>query len=327
MKTKRVKKMDLDFSVLGYGCWGAAGMPSWAEHTDENQIRAIHTAIDGGVNFFDVAPVYGLGHAEEVLGKAIKGKREDLIIASKCGLPWNNNNDVRNDVRKPSILKEIDESLLRLQVDYIDLYQVHWPTADGVDLEETMSALSELKASGKVKYIGLTNYALKDMIQANNYVDIASMQGLYNMIEQNAESYHNIPLDYKVGSEILPFTEAEGMAFFPYSPLFQGLLSGAFTSEKKFELGDVRNSNPKLNGQGYKEQYKVIEELNRFSAQLGKPLNEIALNWLIAQKAVTSVIAGVRNAEQMHANLKALTWKLDAESITYINRIVNQKSK
>ncbi len=323
MTFKNVKKMDINFSVMGYGCWGASGESSWHGHTDKDQIRAIQTAIDGGINFFDAAPVYGLGYAETILGKAIKGRRNNIYIGTKCGLPWDEKNNVRNDVRKDVILKEIDESLLRLDVDYVDIYQVHWPTANGVAIEETMSALAEIIKSGKARYVGLTNFSIADAKKAQEYIDIASMQGLYNMIERNAESYHNIPLQYKVEAEVLPFTRTEGMAFFPYSPLFQGLLSGKFTADQAFMKGDVRKSNPKLVGAGYAKHFELVKRLNSFADKLGKPLNEVALNWLVEQQEVTSIIAGVRNEEQVKSNLKALEWKLDADAIAQINNIVD----
>lgn len=323
MTFKSVKKMDINFSVIGYGCWGASGESSWHGHTDKDQIRAIQTAIDGGITFFDAAPVYGLGYAETILGKAIKGRRNNIHIGTKCGLPWDEKNNVRNDVRKDVILKEIDESLSRLDVDYVDIYQVHWPTANGVPIEETMSALAEIIKSGKARYVGLTNFSIADAKKSQEYIDIASMQGLYNMIERNAESYHNIPLQYKVEAEVLPFTRTEGMAFFPYSPLFQGLLSGKFTADQAFMKGDVRKSNPKLVGAGYAKHFELVKRLNTFAAKLGKPLNEVALNWLVEQQEVTSIIAGVRNEEQVKSNLKALEWKLNADAIAQINNIVD----
>jgi len=323
MQFKRVKSMDLDFSVIGFGCWGASGEPSWGGHTDEEQIRAIHTAIDGGINFFDVAPVYGLGHAESVLGKALKGRRDDVIIGTKCGLPWDSKNNVRNDVTRDVIIKEIDESLQRLGVDYVDLYQVHWPSADGVEIEETTFGLAEILRSGKARYIGLSNYSVSDAKEAGQFIKIASMQGLYNMIERNADKYHNIPLQYRVEKEVLPFTKSEGMAFFPYSPLFQGLLSGEFIRRQEFKAGDVRNSNPKLKGALYRKYFRLAQTLSELSAEMGKPLNEVALNWLIAQEEVTSVIAGVRNADQVTRNLKALDWKMDNSIMRAINKYVD----
>lgn len=323
MKFKKVNKMDMNISALGFGCWGASGEPSWGGHTDAEQIRAIQTAIDGGINFFDVAPVYGLGYAEEILGKATEGKRNSIYIATKCGLPWDDQKNVRNDVRKDVILKEIDESLTRLGTDYVDLYQVHWPTADGVAIEETMSALNEVLKTGKARYVGLTNFSIADAKEAQKYVEISSMQGLYNMIEKNPESYHNIPLQYRVEKEVLPYVQEEGMAFLPYSPLFQGLLSGSFDPNKTFKAGDVRNSNPKLVGDLYQKHYALIEKLNAFAKALGKPLNEVTINWLVEQQAVTSIIAGVKNEEQVKNNLKALEWTLEADVILEINKIVD----
>ena len=323
MRYKRVGKIDFDFSELGYGCWGASGMPSWGGHTDQLQIEAILFAIDNGINMFDVAPVYGLGHAEIVLGKAMKGNRDKIFVATKCGLPWDENMNVRNDVREAVILKEMDESLERLGTDYVDLYQVHWPTADGVAIEETMSALGKILQSGKARYVGLSNFSVEDANQAQKYVEISSMQGLYNMVERNAESYHGIPLPYRVEKEVLPFTRENQMAFLPYSPLFQGLLSGSFTSSQKYDAGDVRNSNPKLVGDAYAKHFALIEKLKKFSAELGRPLNEVAINYLASNDAVTSIIAGARNSNQVKANLKAMEWKLDESAIKELESIVD----
>lgn len=324
MKYKKVGKMTLEMSALGYGCWGASGQPSWGGHTDQDQIKAIQAAIDGGINFFDVAPVYGLGHAEEVLGQAIKGKRNDIYIATKCGLPWKENKQVRNDVRPEAILKEIDESLIRLGVDHVDLYQVHWPTADGVAIEDTAKALANILETGKARYVGLSNYSVEDAKTFNKYVEIASMQGLYNMIEQNAESYHGIGLDYRVKDEVLPYVDEAEMAFLPYSPLFQGLLSGDFNEDTTFIQGDVRLSNPKLNGLAYQKHFKLVKELATLSKDFGYHLNEVALNWLIHQKSVSSVIAGAKNAHQVARNLKALEWEMTSEMYNQINNLIKK---
>lgn len=325
MRYKRVKKIDHDFSVIGYGCWGASGKGSWTEHeSDDEQVAAMHAAIDAGVTFFDVAPVYGLGHAETVLGKAIAGKRDKIFLATKAGLPWNERNICRNDISKKSILTEIDQSLQRLNVDYVDLYQVHWPSTNGIPIEETMEAMRIVKDSGKARFIGLTNFSVADAKKGAEIVDIASMQGLFNMIERNASSYHNIPLRYRVEKEVIPFVLEEGLAFFPYSPLFQGLLAGAITRETEFGKNDVRNPNPKINGEQRLEYLKLIDEILTISREIGKPINEIAFNWLIAQPAVTSVIASVKDAAQMNSNLKALEWDMTDDVLAELNKIISK---
>ncbi len=325
MRYKRVKKIDHDFSVLGFGCWGASGKGSWTDHGDKEQIKAIRAAIDAGVNFFDVAPVYGLGHAEEVLGKAIKGHRNDIFIASKVGLPWNERQEVRNDVSRANIMMEIEESLKRLNVEYVDLYQVHWPSTEGVPLEETIEAMRDIKASGKARYIGLSNFSVESYKKANEIVDIVSMQGLFNMLEHNPKSYHDIPLEYQTAKEVLPLCEEEGLAFLPYSPLFQGLLTGKITADTIFGKDDVRNANPKLRGNERIRHLSVLDEIKNIESLQNKKLAEIALNYLVAQKNVTSVIATQANIEEVMANIKALEWEMDQTTVGAIDELVKTK--
>lgn len=325
MRYKRVGKIDFDFSALGFGCWGASGKGSWTGHDDEGQIKAIREAIDLGINFFDVAPVYGLGHAEEVLGKAIVGQRDKIFIASKTGLPWNENMDVRNDVTEKSILTEIDQSLTRLNVDYVDLYQVHWPTDCGVPLEETIGAMLKVKESGKAKNIGLTNFSVADYKKACEIVDVVSMQGLFNMLEQNPTSYHNIPLQYRTSNEVFPVCREEGLAFFPYSPLFQGLLTGKITEETVFGQEDVRNNNPKLQGTERSRRLNILKEIRQFEALQDKSLAEIAINYLVAKREITSVIATQATVEEVRTNVKALDWKMSEETVKRIDTLVNSQ--
>lgn len=325
MQYKRVSKIDYDFSVLGFGCWGASGKGSWSNHGDDGQIEAIHTAIDLGINFFDVAPIYGCGHAEEVLGKAIKGQREKIFIATKVGLPWNQNYESTNDVSSTNILKEIDDSLKRLDVDYVDLYQVHWPTDKGVPVEETIEAMRRVKESGKAKYIGLSNFSISDYKKACEIVDIDSMQGLFNMMEQNAESYHSIPLQYQVANEVFPLVKKEGLAFFPYSPLFQGLLTGKITAETVFGENDVRAFNPKLQGKERLKHLSVLNKIITIKSLEGKKLSEIAINYLISKEEITSVIATQADADEVRANVKALEWQMDKETVALVDKLVTKE--
>lgn len=322
MRYKRVSKIDHDFSVIGFGCWGASGKGSWSEHGDAGQIEAIRTAIDLGINFFDVAPIYGCGHAEEVLGKAIKGKRDGIFIATKVGLPWNDKFEGYNDVSAVNILREIDDSLRRLEVDYVDLYQVHWPTDSGVALEETIKAMKQIKESGKAKHIGLSNFSVSDYRKANEIVDVVSMQGLFNIMEQNAESYHTIPLQYRVAEEIFPLVKEEGLAFFPYSPLFQGLLTGKITADTVFGENDVRKDNPKLQGEERMKHLAVLHKIQKIKVLEDRKLSEIAVNYLVAKEEVTSVIATQANSDEVRANVKALEWQMDQETVAKIEAIV-----
>lgn len=324
MKTKRVKQIDWDFSVLGFGCWGASGNGTWTDHDDDEQVKAIQKAIELGINFFDVAPIYGFGHAEKILGKAIKGNRDKIFIATKAGIPWTEDFSAGNNVTAESLKKEIDESLERLQVDYVDLLQVHWPSSKGVPLEETITAMKEIQASGKAKYIGLSNYSVEDLEKASEITNIVSMQALYNILEQNADSYHNIPLQYRVSNEVLPAVKEKGMAFFPYSPLFQGLLSGKIKNDTTFGDNDVRNSNPKLNKEERQKHLKIIDEIMKIDELKDKKLSEVAINYLVAKDEVTSVIATQANISEVEANVRALEWEMSKDTVNTIDKIVQE---
>ncbi len=322
MKHKKVSTMDLNISSVGLGCWQFSGEGVWDSFDENKSIETIRSAIDNGVNFFDVAPVYGLGTAEKVLGKALNGyiKREDVIIASKCGLVWDENNNVSNNLTRESLLKEIDDSLERLNTDYIDIYQIHWPDPN-TDIKETMEALKEIKASGKIKYVGVSNFTLEMTKQANEIMPINSYQGLYNLLERNPESYHGITLGYKSELEIIPYCIENGIAFLPYSPLMQGLLAGGFDKENNFSDKDVRSSNPKLNGGEFEKYYEVTEKLKQFAEEINKPLIEVAMNFLICNEGVTSVICGASDKEQIISNINATNWSLTKEQMEKLNEI------
>ncbi len=323
MKFKRVRRIEEELSVLGYGCWGISGPSFWDGTTDEDSIKTIHRAIESGINFFDVAPVYGFGHAETVLGKAVKGMRDRVFIASKCGLVWDEQNRITRCLEAESIRGEIEDSLRRLDTDFIDLYQSHWPDPN-VDIEETMGVLLDFKKEGKIKYIGLSNFAVPEAEQALQIGSVSSMQGLYNMLERNPTSYHKIPLEYRTEREVLPFVIENGMAFLPYSPLFQGLLTGKFRPEDNFSPSDVRSSNPKLSSTESRKYYSTVTKLNSFAQRIGKPLSQIAINWLVRKDAVTSIIAGAQNVEQLEENLGSFDWELDDGLVAEIEQIISR---
>jgi aryl-alcohol dehydrogenase-like predicted oxidoreductase len=322
VKFKTVSKIKEPISVIGLGCWAFAGSTTWDLSGDEKSISIIREALDAGINLLDVAPVYGKGHSEKVVGQAIKGyDRSKILIASKCGLLWDETGREYNNLHKDSILKEIDESLCRLQTDYIDIYQLHWPDPT-VPLEETLEAIRIIKKAGKIRYFGVTNFALKDVETMMQTVEVCSQQGLYNMLERNAKTYHALNLDYRTESEILPYCLKHGQAFFPYTPYLQGLLCGTFKESGNFSEQDVRHFNPKLNGNLYKTYYQAMLKLKALSESYGHPLNELAVNWLISNPAVTSVIGSIRFTKQLDENLKALDWELIDEMKEKVNEII-----
>lgn len=320
MLYKKVDKIKEPISVIGIGCWNFGG--DWDNSEEQKSIDIVHTAIDQGINFFDVAPVYGWGTSEKILGKALKGgKREKVIVASKGGLLWNEEHITTNNLSKKSLLKEIDESLKRLQTDYIDIYQMHWPD-HGVPLEETAEALDIIKKSGKIRYVGLSNYSQKDVEKMMTMIEVNCQQSLYNMLERNTDSYHEIPLEYKTEKEVFPVVRKHGQAFLPYSPLFQGLLAGKFTRGKNFSEHDIRNANPKLKGADFEIYYNASLEIQKIADEIEHPMNEVALNWLRQKPEVTSIIGGVSSIAQLEKNINCISWDIDDETMNRINEVL-----
>lgn len=319
MQYKKVKMIKEPISVIGIGCWNFGG--DFDTSDDTVSMNIVHAAIDRGINLFDVAPVYGWTHAEKVLGKALKGKRDKVLIASKCGLIWNEKHETQNDLSKKNILREIDESLERLQTDYIDIYQLHWPDHN-TPIEETVEALRIIKDAGKIRYIGLSNFSPQDVKTFMSMIEINAQQSLYNMLERNTTSYHNIPLEYRTEKDVLPVVRREGQAFLPYSPLFQGLLAGRFTKEKKFSPRDIRSANPKLTGEAFDEYYACYEKLLEVANEIGRPINEMAINWLRQKEEVTCIIGGVSSIAQLDKNVEAIGWDISDEAMAKINEII-----
>ena len=322
MNYKSVLAMpDLSFSTVGFGCWGISGGDVWNGTTDAESIRTVKKAIELDINFFDVAPVYGLGHAEEILGQALKGHRHEVIIASKCGLVWDESNNITRNLKKTSLMQEIDGSLRRLQTDYIDIYQMHWPDPDTLE-EEYMEALEAIRASDKIRHIGVSNFSIERTKRCMSFGTITSHQGLYNLLEHNPTHYHKIPLEYRTADEVLPFCSENGLAFFPYSPLFQGLLTETFKAAENFDENDARAANPKLNGNTFDAYFTIATEICELAAAIGQPVNQLAINWLINKDAVTSVISGGQTVQHVTQNAAAASWDLSNDVITLIDQIL-----
>ena len=320
MEYKTFPLIQESLSTVGFGSWGISGGEYWQDANDQDSLNAIAKAIELGVNFFDVAPVYGFGHAESLLGQAFQGKRDQVFIATKCGLTWDDQRHVVNNLTRQSIFTEIDQSLARLKTDYVDLYQLHWPDPN-TDLEETMTALAELKETGKIRHIGLTNFSLADLKRAHSITPVSSYQGLYNLLEHDPSYYHAIPLDYRSQSEILPYVVEQGMMFLPYSPLMQGLLTDHFTMDG-VNARDVRHENPKLQGENLVLFTNIAEQLRAVARELNKPMSQVAINWLIAQTGVGPIICGGLEPEHVTLNAQASDWQLSENHIEKINAIL-----
>ncbi len=311
-------------SVVGFGCWPLSGPGVWTAYDETEAIASVRRAVDLGVNFFDVAPVYGLGHAERVLGKALAERRDAVLIASKFGLVWDEQDRVTNNGTGSSIRTEVEASLRRLNTDHIDVYQMHWPDP-AVDIDETMAAVLDLQAKGTIRYIGLSNFSLAEMRRAAQSGAIATFQGLYNLLEHDPRAYHGIPLEYRSRSEVLPYVVEHGMAFLPYSPLFQGLLTDSYDSAT-LESSDVRNANPKLTGDAADLYAAAAADLRHLGSEIGRPLAQVAINWLAAQDGMGPVIAGSYTVDQVVRNSAAGEWELASDELAAIDGVLERHS-
>jgi len=325
MMYRKVERIDRALSVVGFGCWSSGGY-NWTDGSVEESIRAIHAAIDHGVNLFDVAPVYGFGDSEQVLGRALKGRRSKVFIATKVGLRWDvKDGPTRNDLSQSSIRWEIEQSLRRLNVEYVDLYQMHWPDPN-TPIEETMQTMADLVREGKIRHIGASNFSIALCDKAERIAPLASHQVLYNMFDRNAKSYCGIPLEYKAEQEALPHCAGKGMAFLPYSPLCQGVLSGRFYRGRDNDLikSDMRLTNPELLGDALNRKLDAVDRLKAVANNAGLTLLEMSMGWLIHQPAVTSIISGARNEAQAISSAKTGDVLISADIMREIGDILDE---
>lgn len=306
MEKRRLGDSELFPSVIGFGAW-AAVKTGWGDVDERAIVEAIQTAYDLGVNFFDTAPFYGYGESERILGKTLKPVRDKVIIATKFGIVWDDKGGFVMDVSRKNILREIDESLKNLGTDYIDLYQVHWPDHK-TPIQETMETLNELVQSGKIRYIGVSNFSVEQMEEARKYAHVVSLQSQYNLLQRGVEQ-----AEY-------PYVERVGMGFIPYSPLAQGLLTGKFTKETKIPEDDVRRQfNPLFKDGEFEANVEKAEKIRTIADRYGKPMAQVAVNWLLAKPAVATVITGAKNKEQVIQNVAAAEWKLLPEDVAALD--------
>lgn len=321
MLYKKTLRIPEELSAMGIGTWRFGG--NWDNFDEKEYINIIHEAVDLGINVIDTAPLYGNGVSEEIVGKALENKRDKAFLVTKAGRLWDKSGEESYNLKKESLIWELDRSLKRLKTNYVDLLILHWPDPK-TPLEETAEALKAIKDSGKAKYIGVSNFAAKDVLKLNEYIEIDCQENLYNMLERNTVDYRSHKLKYRTEREILPIVREYGQAFFPFIPLFQGLLAGAYLERGRyFTSKDERYGNPKLNDEKiYPKYFKAVEELNEIAKKINRPLVQLSLNWLIQKPEITSIIAGVSTVEQLKINIGSLEWKLDDEINGEIDKII-----
>jgi aryl-alcohol dehydrogenase-like predicted oxidoreductase len=313
MQTKQLGNSDLHVTPVGYGAWAIGGSGwqfAWGSQDDNDSIGAIHRALELGVNWVDTAAVYGLGHSEEVVARAVKGwSGSKPYIFTKCGLRWDAKGNAQKVLARDSIRREVEDSLRRLQLDVIDLYQIHWPSdPDSPQLEEGWSTLADLKREGKVRWIGVSNFDVKQMRRAKAIAPITSLQPPYSLINRAVEE------------DILPYCLREGIGVIVYSPMASGLLTGAMTRERAAKLpkDDWRSGDPEFREPRLSHNLAVVERLQEIARRHGRSPGEVAVAWTLRNPAVTGAIVGARNARQANGVMRAGELRLSDKEINEI---------
>ena len=289
---RQLGRSDLHITPLGFGAWAVGGpwQFGWSQQDDGDSLAAILRALELGVNWIDTAAIYGLGHSEEVVARALaewKGPRP--LVFTKCGMIWDDKGVVDYSLRAPSIRREIEASLRRLKTDVIDLYQIHWPADALEETEEGWAELAKLKQEGKVRWIGVSNFSAEELRKAEAIAPIATLQPPYSLIKRDIEA------------EILPTAQALNIGVIVYSPMASGLLTGAMTKERALALpgDDWRKKNPEFQEPKLGANLTLVERLRAVGARHGRTPGEVALAWTLRHPAVTGAIVGARSAKQV----------------------------
>ncbi len=315
MQTKQLGNSDLYITPIGFGAWAIGGSGwayGWGSQDDADSIDAIHRAIDLGMNWIDTAAVYGLGHSEEVVARALKGMSNRPYVFTKCSQVWNAQREVSTVLKADSLRRELEGSLRRLQTDVIDLYQIHTPNPD---IEEGWATLAEFQKEGKVRYIGVSNFDVEQMRRIQKIAPITSLQPPYSLLDRDLEQ------------EILPFCEQENIGVIGYSPMASGLLTGAMTRERIQNLppDDWRRRSPKFQEPNLSRNLELVELLRQIGSRHGRSPGEVAIAWTLRHPAITGAIVGGRNAKQVEGIIGAAEFRLSEDEINEIESFLSER--
>ena len=303
METRRLGNSDMDITPIGVGAWAIGGGGwefGWGPQDDSDSLAAIHEALDRGINWIDTAAVYGLGRSERIVGRVLKARTKRPFVFTKCSLVWNEHGEIGHSLKASSIRREVEDSLRRLDIDVIDLYQVHWPDPDR-DIEEGWTEMARLKEEGKVRYIGVSNFNVRQMKRAQKIAPITSLQPPYSLLARDVEE------------EILPYALKSNVGVIVYSPMYSGLLSGAMTRSRiaQFAADDWRKRNPNFQEPLLSRNLRLVQLLREIGDRYGRTPGEVAIAWTLHNFAVTAAIVGVRTAEQVSGVIGAAEFRLD----------------
>ena len=313
METRKLGNSEIKITPVGFGAWAIGGSGwefAWGPQDDADSIAAIHRALELGVNWIDTAAVYGLGHSEEIVARALKEWRGlRPYVFTKCVLVWNEKAKIWKEFSPKSIRRECEDSLRRLHVETIDLYQMHWPPDEGKPgIEEAWQTLAALKAEGKVRWIGVSNFSAVQIQRAEKIAPVTSLQPPYSIIRR------------KIEAETLPYCQKQGIGVISYAPMASGLLTGAMTRERAAALppDDFRTRNPEFREPQLSKNLELVERLRQIGARHGRTPGEVAIAWALRHPAITAAIVGARNAKQAEGVMRAGELKLTAEEIAEI---------
>jgi aryl-alcohol dehydrogenase-like predicted oxidoreductase len=310
MKTKQLGNSDLFITPIGFGAWAIGGSGwefAWGAQDDSDSIAAIREALDAGINWIDTAAVYGLGHSEEVVARALEGMNNRPYVFTKCSMTWDEHRQIGHSLKADSIRRECEASLRRLRVEAIDLYQIHWPDPDA-DIEEGWATLAALKKEGKVGHIGVSNFNVEQMMRAQAIAPITSLQPRYSLLHREIEA------------EILPFAARENIGVIAYSPMASGLLTGAMTSQRIASLpaDDWRRENSDFREPELSRNLHLVRLLRVIGNHHGRSPGEVAVAWVLREPAVTGAIVGARRPDQVRGVVGAGEFRLSPREVAEI---------
>jgi aryl-alcohol dehydrogenase-like predicted oxidoreductase len=296
--------------VLALGTW-AIGGTQWGPSDDDESVRTIVSALDAGMTFIDTADCYGEGRSENIVGRAIAGRRDGLFIATKVGVLGNDQVGWKLDTSRKHVLEGCEASLKRLGTDVIDLYQLHWPVKD-TPIEESIGALNTLREQGKIRYAGVSNFSAAQLREAAKFGPVVSLQSEFSMLTAGARE------------DDIPTAESLGVGFLAYGPMARGLLTGKFHgTEPEFPEGDVRRNDKRFHGEGWKRSQAVLDVLGPIARKHGRTVGQVAVNWVLCQPGVTSALVGARHPGQVEENIGSQGWRLEDRDLVAIAAAVN----
>ncbi len=316
MRTRKLGYTDLQFTTVGLGTWAIGGGGwewGWGPQDDAESIAALRRGMDRGINWIDTAAAYGLGHSEELVGKAIEGRRDEVVVATKCGLVWEEGGTtISNRLKEDSIRRECEQSLRRLNIEGIDLYQIHWPVPDG-DIEEAWGTIANLIKAGKVRYAGVSNASVEQLKRLQPIHPVAALQPPYSMLERGVEE------------ALLKFCAANDIGIIVYSPMQTGLLTGKYTKERVAALADEdwrKDRNPHFKEPQLSANLALVDGLRPIAARHGKTVAQLAIAWVLRRPEVTGAIVGSRKPSHIEETVEAGDWVLDSQDIAEIDALL-----